>query len=166
MTEELVSFETAKLAKAKGFDEECMNFWEWYERWDAKLEKLIVEGPFALAKPIMDFRKVDFGLVEQAKKRPGLYNRIYQPERNRALQPWLYARPTQDLLERWLREVHNLYIEIGTFIIGDYWKTGYIFFRIERLNSNEEDDGDIQEQFETFERAREAALQHALKLIP
>lgn len=100
MTEELVTLETAMLAKEKGFDED------------------------------------------------------------------LIARPTQDLLERWLREVHHLWLEIDTFIIGDNWKTGFIFHRVQRINSNLEDGPEIRDSYETYELAREAALQHALKLLP
>lgn len=112
MIEQLVTYDTAQLAQAKGFDEYCRHTFS-----------RALDGP-------------DF---------------------------WL---PTQDLLERWLREKHNLVLQIGTFIIGDNWKTGYIFYRVERINAASDRGPEVQSQFETYEFAREAALYHALTLLP
>jgi len=103
ITSSLCNFPVSKLAMEKGFDEPCMAFWEWYE-WKPALE------PIAHEKPVMDFRKVDWGLSEAARKRPGMFNGAYQPVQNSKLQPWLYARPTQDLLAEWLRVEHNIHV--------------------------------------------------------
>lgn len=159
MTEELVTFPTAKLAKEEGFDEECMHYFEWYEAPDG----LMI--PIAYAKPIFDFREVDKGVLEQALTRPALYNQVYHPMRNSTAKPWIYARPTQDLLERWLREVHWWFI--GQVPVYDKGKCiGYLAADPWNITGDPKvasySNATI---YTTFELAREAALLHALKLI-
>ena len=74
MEDELIKFETAKLAKEKGFDIPCKkSYW------------VNPDGEFWLAS--------------------------YSYDRDRYLgRPWLLV-PTQSLLQRWLREVHNIHVE-------------------------------------------------------
>lgn len=152
MTEELVTFETAKLAKAKGFDEDCMNYWEWYP-WKPSMKAI------AHAKPIMDFREVNFGLVKAAQERPGLFNLIYQPMRNSSTKIWLFARPTQSLLKRWLLEIHNL--NVNTYPELGKWEVNvYSFTEKDCLyHSGKEDAQD------TYESGDELGLKEALKRI-
>lgn len=111
MTEELVTLETAMLAKEKGFDEPCRHGYDDDHSISCKC-------------------------------------------------------PTQDLLERWLRERHG-YRPVAMWFRGEdaSVRWGYeisIINQIEHLHyTAPEDDG-----FATHELAREAALQHALKLLP
>jgi len=102
MQESLITFETAKLAKEKGFN----------------IEQRIIT--------------------------------VYNPDTKKETQLDEYGA-TQSLLQKWLREVHNIYF----FILGTipYYVGG----------------GDLVEyyyNFDTYEKAFEKGLQEALKLIP
>lgn len=151
MTEELITFETAKLAKEKGFDEECMHRWEWYKY--NKDER----GPNAIGTTLMDFRKWGIPL-EQTQLRPMLYNKVFWPKRNSELQPWLYARPTQELLEMWLREKFDVWIETRREIDTEF---PVVQFRVLSKQTQV-----IIGLFKTYHVGREVALRHALKELP
>lgn len=125
MIDELVSFETAKLAKEKGFDIKTYN----YFMGSGKL--------FTWNEP-KNANDVD-----------------YTKE--------LYSAPTQSLLQKWLREKHNIYIDIKSYYdteldqalweneiidVKDYWN----FFSDNTY-------------YHTYEEALEAGLIEALKLI-
>lgn len=83
MQEENVTFEVAKLAKEKGFNEECRNYYQ-----DSKRA-----GVFSINK--IDNQTID-DLHNNDK-----YCVIH------------FSTPTQSLLQRWLREVHNIHININ-----------------------------------------------------
>lgn len=160
MTEELVTFETAKLARGKGFDENCRNMWMEQDGATAEVsapdDALMVQS---FRNPL-DRYKDNIGSL--LKKLPST---TAHPLHNSTLPPLLYTRPTQDLLERWLRDRHNVHVqcEVGEgrwhFTISDA-NNGVIYYD-SALRFNE--DGLY---FDSFELAREAALLHALKLIP
>ncbi len=160
MTEELVTFETAKLAKEKGFDEECMNYWEWY-LFHPPME------PLAHGRPLVDFREISKDMWEKSQIRPGLYNSVYHPMKNSNVPPFFYARPTQDLLERWIREVHRILIEC-IFAEGKGWE-----IQVAGLsNGNETRDcfftniySRTLTAYPTHVQAREVALKIALNQI-
>ena len=67
--------------------------------------------------------------------------------------------PTQSLLQKWLREVHNISIKID-----DFYTNGKLRFdfSISELGSQEDNPKGI---FEDYEEALEVGLQEALKLI-
>ncbi len=73
-----------------------------------------------------------------------------------------YNRPTQSLLQRWLREVHQVYVEATSRLYNDvivhiwdiYW---------DKIPKDEVTDDEIPHA--TYELALEAALQEALKLL-
>jgi hypothetical protein len=73
-----------------------------------------------------------------------------------------YELVPQTLLQRWLREKHNIIVEIRYVygITNKDTKYDYILF-----NCVEEDDLDIMPKFNTFEKALEVALKEALTLI-
>ena len=104
MKDKVITFETAKLAKDKGFDKIT------FERKASNLE-----------------------LVE------------------------LNNFPTQSLLQRWLREKHELNIDIGNF--GIYWEVA-IYTIEENMEVIHESGG-----YNTYEEALELGLQKGLKLI-
>jgi len=109
MKEELVTFDTAKLAKEKGFD--ISQTKGYYSHGDSKL--VLSEN----------------------------YNE----------QKYL---PTQSLIQKWLREVHNLITEASY----DYSKKKYI------ANSKKLDKG-YQFSYSTYEEALEVAMYSALETI-
>lgn len=68
-----------------------------------------------------------------------------------------YAKqPTQSLLQKWLREVHNLYVAVPYI-----W--AYKIFNIQK--DNDEDLGNSIISYASYEEALEAGLIEALKLI-
>jgi hypothetical protein len=127
MTSELITFETAKLAKEKGFIEAC----------DAAFQ------------PKGDGYTTSYG--------PPVFS-------NANIHPKMYARPTQDLLERWFREKHAL-MPGQIPIVRNGVVTSYmaVVVKINKIVWNEKLD---QTEYTSFELAREAALLHALKLLP
>jgi len=114
MKEQLITFETAKLAKEKGFDS------KYTEDYDT------------------------LGFVQQR----GILE-SHNLER--------VSAPTQSLLQKWLREVHNIHITI-TSISQESWQY-HITKPGQRLGDNYEED------FYTYEEALESGLHQALKLI-
>lgn len=117
MTDQLISFETAVLAKEKGFDIECnIQFHD--------------KGIFQLATPENTFE-----------------------------------RPTQSLLQKWLREKHNIHIEVYCSKLekdpSRKWRCEikYISSPFKRTTGH-------YYIGRTYEEALEQGLIEALKLIP
>lgn len=161
MTEELVTVETAKLAKRKGFDIACRNGWEWYE-WEGRavVHELdppeIREGTFY--PPEEKHHPANANLMKTLHTRK-MKAPFFQ---NSHLPPYLYARPSQDLLERWLREVHRIHVVLDTLFseAAPIPKFVAVVFNMKLTHVHR---GETET---THELAREAALQHALNLLP
>jgi len=133
--EQRILFETAVLAKLKGFKEKC-DAWFWFDTENRCPEK---NGQLFI-----------------------------QTHRNRDNTPIGVSAPRQTLLAKWLREVHNIDIQI-TLV-----KAGYKEYRVEIYkqpeNTNEYTYFFIKEDnyiktFNKYEDALEEGLFHALKLI-
>src|ERR1051326_7587644 len=90
MTEELVTFETAVLSKDKGFDEECRHFF--LKPPDVEAIDDEEMGKWRHGNQLLD-------IFEEVKQRGQCRNSNMNSE--------FFARPTQDLLHRWLREHLN-----------------------------------------------------------
>ena len=126
MEDQLISFETAKLAKEKGFD--------WKVRFSyGKKEEVSKESLNGYEDDNFNFYK-------------GTY--------------WQISAPTQSLLQKWLREKHNIHITIDLlnnsfeefgFTISYPWR--------EYINNINED------LKKPYEEALEEALVESLKLI-
>ena len=104
MTEELISFETAKLAKEKGFTE------------------IIFESD------------------------------------GKGTLTGIHKAPTQSLLQKWLREEHDIHFNIGT---GFYPESKKRFYQLQIFINHWTSAG----LHKTYEEALEEGLQEALKLI-
>jgi len=118
--EEIITFDTAKLAKDKGFDWECM-----------------------------------ITAVEDTKYIYGTgydYHNHNQYRNNVSI-------PTQSLLQKWLRDEHNIHLEIAShFLTIDVFKKvrkWYVYL----------DDEKIEIPYNTYEESLEQGLKEALKLI-
>lgn len=122
MEEQKVNFDTAKLAKEKGFNIRT----EWYWQVNEKIN-----------------------LISHRNGVPSYYAdgcaTVYQP--------------TQSLLQKWLREVHNVNIWVNPFKNNEDEKA-YNWLSDEPIYSKENEYG-----YETYEDALEIGLQEALKLI-
>jgi hypothetical protein len=124
MKEQLISFETAKLAKEKGFDIETMDtFRLWYD------ETLDYLGGF------QNWNDPEWGLPNEE----------------------FYSRPTQSLLQKWLREKHGIHVQ-AMYALHRNIK-GY-FFGIPELPEAENN-----LVYDTWEAALEPGLQEALKTL-
>lgn len=137
MKDELIKFETAKLAKEKGFDAPCRNYFLWDERngvWNFPLNA---------------------------------NEMLLGDESN-------FNRPTQSLLQRWVREVHGIhFVMIPT--ITSAWTYKLLTVLSERDNDviiGIKSISDVPPykdvcgyDFSTYELALESALLEALNLI-
>ena len=126
MKEELISFETAKLAKEKGFN--------------IKIEQRFL------------------GIEGYTRK-------VYKDLEVLALE---YCQPTQSTLQKWLRDVHNLYPFAWCNASGWGWeleKTNGTHISIMDIDGDVEGTEPESGMFKSYEEALEKGLQEALKLI-
>ena len=137
LKEKLISFETAILAKEKGFKNAC----DWFVNKDN--EHIFI--PDLLYPNNSEFS--------------------HNPEEDPEVVEWeefmktLAFAPTQSLLQKWIREVHDMSIKIDDY----YTNSGLRFdYNVCELGSQEDNPVGI---FETYEEALEIGLQEALKLI-
>lgn len=121
MEEQLINFETAKLAQQKGFDNESNTYYN-------------EEGE--------------------------LLNDIYFP----SLQPTklckYYDVPTQSLLQKWLRDVHNIIVQADYNNTFNYFEDKIFCPQLYPAPTEYQ-----KETHNTYEKALEFGLQEALKLI-
>lgn len=126
MKDEIITFETAKLAKEKGFDEICEYLWS-----GSGDEPLFSEK----------IRNHNTGLN---------HNREW------------YSQTTQSLLQKWLREEHNLHIGISVNQFG--YGLMYSIINTKDCKCVSDLKGGVNDKF-SYEEALEAGLIAALKLI-
>lgn len=80
-------------------------------------------------------------------------------KRNSDLVSIFYSRPTQALAARWLREEKKIFIEVSMFWIGNWT------YCIKNRNGVERKEIIYERRFRTYEKALEAGLREAIKLI-
>ena len=140
MKEQLISFDTAKLAKEKGFNAyiEHMQTYFSHEMWDKYLYPNSDVGDFQYSEIAKRTKDIGFALKEKYPVP------LYEP---------YYMCPTQSFLQKWLREVHGLILCVTyTNIQGIKW--GYdIHGRGTIYTGN------------SYEECLETGLAEALKLI-
>ena len=111
MEEQLVSFETAKLAKEKGFNEACSHYY---------VHKYGNSG--YLARKHGKLKKFTGRLDPEDMK---AYSYICRVGKS---QPHMIVASTQSLLQKWLRGVHNIDIVINPLLKNkDCDPTGYFY---------------------------------------
>lgn len=136
MKDELVTFETGKLAREKGFKEECF----YYYSDNGNIQEPYLENG---SSSDTDFRVDLTDLLE-------IHNTPYLSR---------YSAPTQSSLQKWLREEHNIDITICLTGALDY---GYYI----HINRNYTNDGEHRSaNWHKYEEALEAGLFEALNLI-
>lgn len=146
MQDEKVTFETAKLAREKGFD-------------------LPVSSSFI--ETIKNNNKIVQTYLDKLKnynKHNGeLKNPIGYRNEEHVL---IVSRPTQTSLKRWLREVHNIYVDVFNNHSNkmDFEGNFYPIFDYDLILSL---DNKLKPKwlFRTYEEALEFGLQEGLKLI-
>ena len=146
--EQFVEFETAKLLKERGFDGLCYKVWH-----VADGSKSLVAAPFFVeGETVVNKDTVD-AAAEQM---------VYPYSMNNKVEGFLV--PTQAMAMRWLREKHNIHIELTPICTGDSdedleWHYGWavkttIFTdRWKRHNA----------EHISYEEACEAAIKYCLK---
>lgn len=118
--EDYVSFETAKLLKERGFNEECEYFYDYYDN-----EYFICSNGVS----------------------------AYNDDEH----PTYYSMPTLQMAIKWLREVHNLFIEMHIQNGGNY--IGYIY----NTNGFGLIGWDKRRVSSSYEKACEAAIKYCLE---
>lgn len=172
MQEPIIGFEVAKLAKNKGFKELCLNYY--FE--DGELRENMLNTTNGYYGEEVTFEYED--LIENwndgfLTKKDG--SRCFGCSKSNGYLE-TYSAPTQALLQKWLREVHEVHVEI----IVNYeqrnqtrsYRVGII--HITQLSSRRflqttfirpENDKNEFIEFSTYEEALEDGLFEALKLI-
>ncbi len=150
MEDTRITFETAKLAKEKGFDINGQDVFDLKNN-----NKIINFKDLAVQEFIEDvetgYRDKDLNYLKE---------NINRTDDNSDEEYYLLA-PTQSLLAKWLREEHNIHVtsQIGNldFINTYHYEIRYIDKNkfMCKVNGN----------FKTYEEALEIGLQKALKLI-
>lgn len=164
MEDSLINFETAKLAKEKGFNKLCYAWFYIFLKGSVKLKK-----HYKIADIILEEDEVHELIGGQHGKT------INEKYSNSEDQPHILARPTQSLLQRWLREVHKINVESNYLPNIQKYRCLYkpmILIPKEELRKN----GVISLHnemkkyynnlnYNTYEEALEIGLQEALKLV-
>ena len=136
MEDTLISFEVAILAKEKGFNKKVLFSYEYSD----KKSFLYCGGV------LYNSSKNKYGYTENLE-----YN-LYNHNSHKKLK--VYSAPSQSLLQKWLREKHNIEVYIIPWIYNN--KTVYDFF----VNYEGE-----SRAYSTYELALESGLLEGLKLI-
>ena len=139
ITEDYVSFEVAKLLKEKGFDEKCISVYH-----DGKLQLVSSLGIFC-----------GEGYGEQV---------LTYTNSECEWSPIMISAPTLQMAMKWLREKHNLFIFISTWLRH---KDGTVQYYYEIRNLNDKDFETIAEstiiEFDSPEKTCEAAIKYSLQ---
>lgn len=139
MKDQLVSFTTAKLAKEKDFDEYCFN------------------GYRVSSKELLPLSQLDFDTIYDNQEDIDKVFRELFFKNSEVVKNYSITAPTQSLLQRWLREKHNLIIWIQPSAISPE----SIFYPKIDTKQNV----GILGSYNSYEEALEIALQRALSLI-
>lgn len=137
MKDQLVTFYTAKLAKEKGFDWKCLDNYN---------SEGIVPGYDSLIHISHYYDSVEEYLF--TKNSDSNFHK-----------DWVTA-PTQSLLQKWLREEHDIHCVVNVNPMSWHWAL-FKTTRAIRLQRSGRGKG----MFYTYEEALEEGLQEALRLI-
>lgn len=148
MKEELVSFDTSVLAKEKGFPQDLFNT-SWYNELGS------LNGRTDLNKKGQTFS-------EAYPNEESFYGSAIKPEHKKEFKLESYSAPTQSLLQKWLREVHDVIVSADCAIKDDWWyqlkHSPKKITKVYKVSS-------LSESYKTYEEALEKGLYQALKLI-
>lgn len=148
MKDERIKLETAKLAKEKGYD--VHGYGSYTEYLIDQIDPSYPEGGGA------------FSMTKGEIETSGDYFANNWETTDYTCEAYaMYAAPTQALLARWLREVHNIQVYVNS-----QTKDGNGKYRdyVAHVNGREVNDARDSE-YQTYEEAMEAGLQYALNLI-
>jgi hypothetical protein len=158
MKEQLITFETAKLAKEKGFT----MFKDSFKSALIDSRNYDVQR-YSFYRVIKEEQMLNLSVGTNSSNINGLWE-SYNDE-NFVTQKNYFA-PTQSLLQKWLREVHNIDVFINRD--GMFKKESYCIFihdNIKDISRLRPLDNDVFSGYSTYEEALEIGLQEALKLL-
>jgi len=155
MKEQLISFDTAKLAKEKGFDVPVKRSYQ-LSLTESVHPEDGTSGPFG-------WEKGELSLQD------GYFINNWE-DSDFTNDSWYHcAAPTQSLLQKWLREEHNIHIQV--YVMETWLNTGNemeVYFEVNlKITNNLKGLSNVKSnmlQFKTYEEALEKGLQEALKL--
>jgi hypothetical protein len=133
MEEQLITFDTAKLAKEKGFDLEFCNVGWHGDFGDLNGDSYPFLGTYSFYKSMYCNNKDEHQI----------------------------QRPTQSLLQRWLREIHNIHLLLEPY----YDEQKVLVYGFDLITERTEEETIMEKGFKTYEDGLEIGLQEALKLI-
>lgn len=136
ITEDYVSYKSAVLLKEKGFDEYCLFCYE--------QNVFSHTTNFTLKKAL--YRDILIGIKNSEFEENAIHN--------------VFTAPSQSHALKWLREVHNIFIDIMTYTTGSKIQFRWVGYDKGRLFSQEEG---RTIYFESYEQAVEAACLYVLK---
>ena len=167
MKEQLINFETAKLAKEKDFN--ILQHSYYFE--DGEFKENSLKGTNGYYGEEYEFNLSEFNENWNDKwltKKTG--DRCFGCSKQKGYLE-TFSAPTQSLLQRWLREVHNIYVESYHDLTSDGTKiqfyTSWGFLQQKDKNGNQNVNGwyDEYNDWKTYEEALEIGLQEGLKLL-
>ena len=144
MKDTRITFETAKLAKEKGFNERVHYFYKVKSENDIELYGCTRKQLVGFKGHVPIYHKVRDYHTNKEKLNAKLYR---------------CSAPTQSLLAKWLREEHNIIVLVDYEGIDGYY---YKFYSYKEGNKNYDAS---DKNYNTYEEAYEVGLQEALKLI-
>lgn len=139
MEDTRVSFKTAKLLKEVGFKEKCTHYY------------------------ILDFMnfKSNGELKQHLTPIEDNLNILQLVEIGKG-QPHLASAPTQSLAQKWIREIHNIHIELFFDVKGWFYVLKTISFK---FNHRIKGDNLADQKSKTYEEALEEALKQVCLII-
>ena len=140
ITENYVSFETAKLLKEKGFDGPCYKVWESH----GDSQTLVGAPSFVEGETVVNRESVDAAAKQY----------VYEYNLNNNVEG--YLAPTLQMAMKWLREKHEIHCQIDCSLLG--WRFG-----IRDLDKDEWITLRNMGEYSTYEEACEAAIKYCLE---
>lgn len=143
ITEDYVSYETAKLLKEKGFKQDCDYATSWYaaEYYKSSVQGEWFEGEHQIIEDIDDKCTISY-LSDKG---------VFIPA------------PTHQMALKWLREVQNIHIEIYRTACGYLYIISNIPYGTDLYNPEYGGDDENSGQWTTYEKAVEAAIKYTLE---
>lgn len=170
MQDQLVSLATARLAKDKGFDWKCLFH---YSKWDNNKTPEPNKTRATSLKPILEHPRSDYytcGDVNVSNLFWNHFNKTVWKDK-KAVDSYAIDCPTQSLLQRWLREIHGISIDLNSSHKNYKQSISYFYTIIEydRPHGGPSNVKNIicmrNGSYQCYEECLELALQEALKLI-
>ena len=140
ITEDYVSFETAKLLKEKGFDGKCYKVWETH----GGSPSLMGAAQFVEGETVVDRESVDAAAKLQVYE----YHLLNKVEG--------YLAPTLQMAMKWLREVHKMFIQVELY-------SKYENYCFELFQNTHRLMLEHREVYSNYEEVCEAAIMYCLE---